>query len=206
MIVEAQKSPSEEKNELAKDEPISAAAGRAHGLSHRLRLGQVEGGAKQPIRRGEREMESESEAPREGEEEEEKRKVERPSSIAALSTSTSSRLLSEQKTQVPPPPPPPPDADPEAVLRSRYGGLLANKKRGPGLHHKGGHLHQHFDSADWSMAKARTMATGNGEPPSSSSLSAAALPLLPLEEVAPPRLAPEPPAPRRASHLGEASK
>jgi hypothetical protein len=101
---------------------------------------------------------------------------------------------------------PQPPTDPEAVLRSRYGGLLANKKRGPSLHHKGGHLHQHFDSADWSMAKARTMATGNGEPPSSSSLSAAELPLLPLEEVAPPRLAPEPPAPRRASHLGEASK
>jgi len=205
VIVEAQKSPSEEKNELAKDEPISAAAGRAHGLSHRLRLGQVEGGAKQPIRRGEREMESESEAPREGEEEEEKRKVERPSSIAALSTSTSSRLLSEQKTQVPPPPPPPPDADPEAVLRSRYGGLLPQKKRGTATQHH--HLHQHFDSADWSMAKARMTTAGSGNGNGTSSLPSSAAPLPPsVLDVAPPRLVPEPPAPRRASHLGEASK
>ena len=113
-------------------------------------------------------------------------------------------LLSPSQKQAPPP------TDPEAVLRARYGGLLpTHKKRG--LHK--GHLHQHFDSADWSMAKARatTATTAGGSAASSLSAAAAAaaapLPLSStLEEVAPPRLAPEPPAPRRASHLGEASK
>ena len=133
--------------------------------------------------------------------------------IGAQNTSTSNLFLSlslkkKKKKKAPPP------TDPEANLRARYGGLLpAHKKRGPSLH-KGGHLHQHFDSADWSMAKARAASTtsGGSSGASSSLLSSSAAAAVPLplsatlEEVAPPRLAPEPPAPRRASHLGEASK
>ena len=100
---------------------------------------------------------------------------------------------------------PQPPTDPEAVLRSRYGGLLPQKKRGTATQHH--HLHQHFDSADWSMAKARMTTAGSGNGNGTSSLPSSAAPLPPsVLDVAPPRLVPEPPAPRRASHLGEASK
>lgn len=99
----------------------------------------------------------------------------------------------------------------EAALRARYGGLLPKKKKGP--HGSSNALHQHFDSADWSMAKARGGkgegggggGNGNNNDGSSSSYSSSLLSVS-SSELAPPKLAPEPPAPRRPSHLGEASK
>lgn len=128
-------------------------------------------------------------------------------SPSRCSTSTSNSLLSLARSLFSRNQAPPPPTDPEAVLRSRYGGLLpAHKKKGPSLK-AGGHLHQHFDSADWSMAKARVTETTGINGDGASSLRSAA-PLAPpsILDVAPPKLAPEPPAPRRASHLGEASK